>query len=139
MTSVSRFAVGVPTIDALHEECEACLARLAAAVASHSDATPALADLQQHLEQHFLHEESLMATTNFPPAGCHQREHASVLEVIVEVRRRYATGDRDPAVRLAEAMLEWFEIHAASMDAALASWLNAPRDAAVTADSASST
>jgi hemerythrin-like metal-binding protein len=131
----NRFAVGVPTIDALHEECEARLAQLAAVVADRGDATAALAELQQHLEQHFRHEESLMTTTNFPPAGCHQREHASVLEVVAEVRKRYATGDRDPAARLAEAMLEWFGIHAASMDAALAAWLNAPCDAAVTADS----
>jgi hemerythrin len=67
-----------------------------------------------------------MASTSFPPANCHQREHASVLEVVVEVRRRYAQGDSAPLSRLPEAVLEWFGIHASSMDAALAAWLTAP-------------
>ena len=88
----------------------------------------ALADLHDHLERHFQHEESLMSASDFPPAGCHQREHASVLEVVAEVRRRYAGGERDPAARLADALVEWLELHAGSMDAALAQWLNAARE-----------
>lgn len=124
-----RFAVGVTTIDALHEECEASLARLADAIGRGHDATEALAALQEHLERHFEHEESLMERTDFPPGACHQREHASVLEVVAEVRRRYAAGARDPAERLPAAVLEWFELHARSMDTALAAWLNAPPEA----------
>ena len=131
-----RFAVGVPTIDALHEECEAALGGLAEVIARGDDAGPALAALHEHLERHFHHEESLMAESAFPPGGCHAREHQSVLEVVAEVRRRYALGERDPAERLPEAVLEWFEVHAGSMDAALAAWLNAPRDARITANPA---
>ena len=103
-------------------------------MAGGDDATEGLAALHEHLERHFRHEEALMADTGFPPAACHQREHASVLEVVAEVRRRYALGERDPALRLAEAVLEWFEVHAGSLDAALAAWLNAPRDVRVTAN-----
>jgi hemerythrin len=122
-----RFAVGVDSIDALHVECEATIAQLASAIESGSDASTALAVLHNHLERHFQHEESLMAESGFPPAGCHQREHASVLEVVAEVRRRYAGGERDPAARLADAIVEWLELHAGSMDAALAQWLNTAR------------
>ena len=131
-----RFAVGVPTIDALHEECEAALGSLAEAIASADDAGPTLAALHEHLERHFQHEESLMSESAFPPGACHAREHASVLEVVAEVRRRYALGERDPAERLPEAVLEWFELHAGSMDAALAAWLNAPREARITTNAA---
>jgi hemerythrin len=130
-----RFAVGVPTIDALHEECEAALADLAAAITRGDDVGPTLAALHDHLERHFQHEESLMTDSAFPPSGCHLREHASVLEVVAEVRKRYAQGERDPAGRLPEAVFEWFELHAASMDAALAAWLNAPRDVRIAANS----
>lgn len=126
-----RFAVGEPSIDQLHEECEAVLAQLDAAIAARADASLALERLHAHLARHFAHEEALMASTSFPPAACHQREHASVLEVVVEVQRRYAQGDHDPAQRLPEAMFEWFGIHASSMDAALAGWLNTARDAAL--------
>ena len=126
--TAGRFAVGVPTIDALHEECEASLSRLAEAIEHSADAAPELAALHEHLERHFEHEESLMDQTDFPPGACHQREHASVLEVVAEVRRRYAAGEREPAARLPSAVLEWFELHARSMDAALAVWLNAPAE-----------
>jgi hemerythrin len=123
------FAVGVPTIDLLHEECEAALAQLAGVVERGEDAGPALAALHEHLLRHFEHEERLMAQTEFPPGACHQREHASVLEVVAEVRRRHALGDRDPADRLPAAVLEWFGLHARSMDTALAAWLNVSREA----------
>lgn len=131
-----RFAVGVATIDALHEECESALSGLARVVAGGEDASLALAALHEHLERHFRHEESLMSESAFPPGGCHAREHASVLEVVAEVRRRYALGERDPAERLPDAVLEWFELHAGSMDAALAAWLNAPTEARITTNPA---
>jgi hemerythrin-like metal-binding protein len=131
-----RFAVGVPTIDALHEECEAALGGLAEVIARGDDAGPALAALHEHLERHFHHEESLMSESAFPPGGCHAREHQSVLEVVAEVRRRYALGERDPAERLPEAVLEWFEVHAGGMDAALAAWLTAPREVGITVNPA---
>ena len=131
-----QFAVGEASIDRLHEECETVLAQLAADLDAQRDASAALQNLHQHLERHFEHEEQLMSASSFPPAGCHQREHASVLEVVAEVRRRYSDGDRDPAARLAEAMFEWFGVHANSMDAALAAWLSASSDVAITANSA---
>jgi hemerythrin-like metal-binding protein len=128
--ATGRFAVGVESVDRLHEECELRLGELAACMSAGAEATAALAALDEHLQRHFAHEESLMAATRFPPSACHQREHAMVLEVMAEVRRRYGAGERDPAVRLAEALVEWFELHARSMDAALAQWLAAtPRDA----------
>jgi len=124
-----KFAVGEASIDSLHEECEAVLVRLEDDIAAQRDATVALERLQRHLERHFEHEQLLMSSSSFPPAACHTREHAAVLEVVAEVRRRYADGDRDPAGRLAEAMIEWFGVHAGSMDAALAQWLRAEQTA----------
>ncbi|MGB2817259.1 MAG: hemerythrin family protein [Burkholderiaceae bacterium] len=114
------YAVGIASIDALHVELEE---RLAALVSAGDDAHDELAALQEHLERHFAHEESLMSGTEFPMADCHAREHASVVEVVGEVQRLLAAGDRGPLGRLAPAMLEWFAVHAAGMDAALASYL----------------
>lgn len=120
-----RYAVGIATVDALHEECESVLARLHAAVASGGDASAELAAVHDHLVRHFEHEELLLMRSAAPSCACHMREHASVLEVMVEVRRRYAEGDRAPAARLAEAIFEWLDTHAHSMDAALAQDLHA--------------
>jgi hemerythrin-like metal-binding protein len=114
------YAVGIPTIDALHVELEE---RLAALTDAGDDAQAALAALQDHLQRHFSHEEALMAQSAFPMAECHAREHLSVVEVVTEVQRLLAQGDAAPLGRLAPAMLEWFAVHATSMDAALASYL----------------
>ncbi|MGZ8272822.1 MAG: bacteriohemerythrin [Burkholderiaceae bacterium] len=114
------YAVGIPSIDALHVELEE---RLAALIHAGDDAQDKLAALQDHLQRHFAHEESLMSGTEFPMADCHAREHASVIEVVGEVKRLLDGGDRGPLARLAPAMLEWFAVHAAGMDAALANYL----------------
>ena len=113
------YAVGVPSIDALHVEFEERLDALKRG----DDAEIALAALQDHLQRHFAHEETLMEAAGFPMAACHAREHASVVEVVAEVRRLLAAGDAAPLARLAPAMAEWFAVHASSMDAALAAWL----------------
>ncbi|MGZ8254922.1 MAG: bacteriohemerythrin [Burkholderiaceae bacterium] len=114
------YAVGIASIDALHVELEE---RLAAVIRAGDDAQAELAALQEHLQRHFAHEEALMAGSDFPMADCHAREHASVVEVVSEVQRLLAAGDRAPLGRLAPAMLEWFAVHASGMDAALASYL----------------
>ena len=114
------YAVGVPSIDALHVELEE---RLAALARAGDDPHPELAALMEHLRRHFEHEEALMKESAFPMADCHAREHLSVIEVVEEVTRRLDAGDAAPLERLAPAMLEWFGVHASSMDAALAAYL----------------
>jgi hemerythrin-like metal-binding protein len=114
------YAVGIASIDALHVELEE---RLAALNDAGDDAHAALAALQDHLQRHFSHEETLMAQSGFPMAECHAREHLSVVEVVTEVQRLLSDGDTAPLGRLAPAMLEWFSVHASGMDAALASYL----------------
>jgi hemerythrin-like metal-binding protein len=115
------YAVGVQSIDALHVELEE---RLAALTRAGDDAQAELEALQEHLQRPFSHEEALMAEAAFPMADCHAREHLSVVEVVTEVQRRLGGGDTAPLERLAPAMLEWFAVHASSMDSALASYLN---------------
>ena len=114
------YAVGIASIDAMHVELEE---RLAALTAAGDEPQAALAALQDHLQRHFSHEEALMQQSGFPMAECHAREHLSVVEVVTEVRRLLEQGDAAPLGRLAPAMLEWFGVHAASMDTALASYL----------------
>jgi hemerythrin-like metal-binding protein len=118
--ALNSFAVGVPSIDALHLEFEQCVVALQEAG---DDCGPALAALDDHLQRHFAHEQQLMAESAFPLEACHAREHATVLEVVAEVKRLHANGEHEPLRRLAPALLEWFAIHAGSMDAALADYL----------------
>jgi hemerythrin-like metal-binding protein len=114
-------AVGYAPIDELHLEFE----RLAARLAAGDDLPATLEALLEHIDRHFGLEERLMTETGFPMLGCHAREHAGVREVVVEVRRRHAAGETEFAARLAEALPQWFALHAGSMDAALAQFLRA--------------
>jgi hemerythrin-like metal-binding protein len=114
--------LGHAGIDELHVEWEQALARLQAA----QDAV-ALGDAVRGLivatEHHFGTEEAWMEASSFPPSACHAREHAGVLEVVLEVQRRLEAGDTEVARRLGEELPRWFELHATTMDAQLAQHL----------------
>lgn len=117
--------LGHAGIDGLHVEWEQALARLQAAQgpAELSDAVRGLIAATEH---HFRTEEAWMKASAFPPADCHAREHAGVLEVVLEVQRRLDAGDTEVARRLGEELPRWFELHATTMDAQLAQHLVAP-------------
>lgn len=76
-----------------------------------------------HSITHFEQENQWMEENSFPPAGCHRREHDTVLEVMTEVRRRVALGEADLGERLAEEMPLWFEHHVDTMDNMLAQFM----------------
>ena len=80
-----------------------------------------------HTETHFAQEEAWMEERQFPPRGCHAKEHAGVLEVAREVRGRVANGELQYGRTLAEALAEWFPVHASSMDAMLALFMENPK------------
>jgi hemerythrin len=119
-------AVGYAPIDELHLEFE----QLAAQLAAGGDLPATLDALLDHIDRHFALEERLMRDRAFPMLGCHAREHASVREVVAEVRRRHAAGEPEFAQRLAEALPQWFALHASTMDAALAHYLAGCEDIA---------
>ena len=119
-------AVGWPAIDALHAECDRCVADFAAT----PDSPAALAALVEHLGHHFQSEEALMQASSFPPFGCHKREHDEVLAVVERVHEMLVAGDVEVAQRLAAECPHWFDAHAVGMDAPLADWLRAQPTAA---------
>jgi len=76
-----------------------------------------------HTVEHFAQEERWMEEIAFPPLHCHHNEHAGVLEVMREVRKRVAGGEAHLGNTLAVAIAEWFPLHAGSMDAVLALYM----------------
>ena len=114
-------ALGNATMDDTHREFVALLNAVAAA--ADADLLARLDDFVAHTERHFGEEERWMEATNFPPRGCHQGEHQNVLEIAREVRNRVAAGDVEYARKLADALAEWFPVHATTMDAMLAEFM----------------
>lgn len=73
-----------------------------------------------HTVEHFAQEERWMVATGFAPDNCHASHHATILETLNAVVEHHEQGDTEIISRLAEALVEWFPQHAASMDAGLA-------------------
>jgi hemerythrin-like metal-binding protein len=122
ITWSEALALQQPRMDTTHREFVDLVCQLEAAL----DRTPAELDavmdnLVRHTEAHFAQEESWMAQIGFAPQNCHTFQHASVLELLREVRRRLQEeGDVATVRALVPGLVEWFPVHAQSMDAALA-------------------
>lgn len=108
-------------MDDTHREFIDLLNRLADAAPE--DAQLVLDEFIAHTEAHFGQERKWMEDMAFPPLACHVREHEGVLEIAHEVRNRLAAGQTKFARVLAQAVAEWFETHAASMDNVLALYM----------------
>lgn len=73
-----------------------------------------------HTVAHFAQEERWMLATGFAPDNCHASHHATILETMRAVIPHFEHDDLHIITRLAEALVEWFPQHTASMDAGLA-------------------
>ena len=116
-------SIGDAVIDETHREFVACVNALAEA--DEQGALPALDAFLAHCELHFGQEARWMHDLDFGAAQCHRDEHDTVLTTAREVRRRVAAGEGNlEMVRfLAAAVAQWFESHAASMDAVLSLYM----------------
>ncbi len=115
------FVLDEATMDDTHREFVSLLNRVGGA--SDDDLLGALDNFIAHTEAHFAQEDRWMQAIAFPPLHCHQGEHANVLEVVREVRKRVADGQIHLGAVLAKAIAEWFPQHAATMDAMLAAFM----------------
>ncbi|MFZ9253965.1 MAG: hemerythrin domain-containing protein [Hylemonella sp.] len=79
--------------------------------------------LLEHTVEHFSQEERWMSACGIASDFCHFSQHASVLEVMKEVERRAQAGELAYIGSMIEALVEWFPMHASSMDAGLVSYL----------------
>lgn len=114
-----RFILGLPVMDHAHREMVELVNRMAEA----SDATFAYlyADLVSHTHAHFASEEVLMKEAAFPAIAEHKSEHARVLGELDRFGQRLA-GGRIAFARayVTEQLPDWFALHLATMDSALA-------------------
>jgi len=116
-----ELVLGDPRTDVTHQEFIDLLN-----ATSDSDAgeqLPKYQALLAHTVEHFAQEERWMLACGVQPDFCHFSQHASVLEVMKEVERRALAGDIDLIAKMLEALVEWFPMHASSMDAGLVTFL----------------
>ena len=80
--------------------------------------------LFEHTEQHFAREKELIEQSGFPAIGEHVDEHLRILGELKKYQRKVNKG----AISFARAYVkeyipEWFKLHVATMDSALAAHL----------------
>jgi hemerythrin-like metal-binding protein len=115
---VTELQTGDTRMDDTHEEFVAMLNTLL--VTPPRDQLPLYREFLAHTVAHFEQEERWMVATGFSADNCHATHHATILDTMRAVEAHYLQGDNDIIQRLAEALVEWFPQHAASMDAGLA-------------------
>lgn len=115
----NKYELGVAKMDATHQEfIELYNAMLNASPETLLNCLDAFIE---HTVRHFAQEDYWMERVAFPL--CHKSEHTRVLEVMREVRKFAAEGDRSYADQLVEELPAWFDDHAATMDRALALYI----------------
>jgi len=75
-----------------------------------------------HTVEHFDQENRWMELIGFP--GCHKAEHDRVLAVCRDVRKRMERGDAALGRQLLQELPIWFDNHVATMDSALAAYID---------------
>ena len=117
-----ELVLGDPRTDGTHQEFIDLLNATA-----DSDAAQKLRKYQElltHTIEHFAQEERWMQACGVQSDFCHFSQHGSVLEVMKEVERRTLAGEAGFIDQMLEALVEWFPMHASSMDAGLVTFLN---------------
>ncbi|ANQ83621.1 bacteriohemerythrin [Azoarcus olearius] len=118
----ARHTLGVAEMDATHREFVELVGRLAAA----DDASfPKLfAEFHDHTRDHFFAEDAKMKATRFNAIGEHISEHQRVLIELRSFNRNVQAGRmRFARAYVRENLKEWFDLHLATMDSALAAHL----------------
>ena len=112
-------ALNLPQMDDTHREFVALAAELARAG---TEDFPLLFDaLVTHTRRHFDNESELMRACGFPAIAEHESEHRRVLGELDHVRRGIDQGKLSFArAYVTQGLSEWFPVHLATMDAALA-------------------
>ena len=118
LTWNDRLHTGDGRMDETHEEFVDMLNQLLAT--PQDQQLPLYLQFVEHTSEHFAQEERWMVATGFAPDNCHASHHATIMETLHAVVEHYEKDDKEIITRLAEALVEWFPQHAATMDAGLA-------------------
>jgi len=118
-----RYLLGVAQMDDTHREFVELVNQLGEA--AKPDFIRLFAELLAHTESHFESENALMQESAFPAIGEHRDEHQRVLGELRRINDRVQSGSTlIGRAYVTEQLPAWFQLHALTMDSALAAHLN---------------
>lgn len=115
----ATYAMGDASIDHTHREfLELCIAAAQAQGAAFAER---FAALFAHTQAHFADEEARMQASAYPAFGEHRAHHQNLLGDMDRFCQRAGAG-RSAMARawLNDSLPQWFDLHARTMDSALA-------------------
>ena len=125
MTLPSKYALGIPEIDAQHERWldlielfhDASKGNLASKEASDA-AKRTLSELISYTSEHFSTEEEFMASTGFPGMAEHKMAHDRIFSALSSLAREMSENPRSPSVslRLGAVTSSWLLGHIVTED-----------------------
>jgi hemerythrin-like metal-binding protein len=114
------FGLDVEAMDSTHEAFIALLNQLHAA-ADNPRFVALFGELIRHTEGHFNDEQAMMLVCGFPAISEHVGEHQRILGEMVQIGRRVDKGlVTFGRAYVRDRLPDWFRLHAATMDSALA-------------------
>ncbi len=117
-----RYVLGVPEMDAVHREFVELVNRLECA--DRTEFAALFGQLVDHTQTHFDNENALMRSSGFPAIREHMDEHQRVLGELRRINERVQRGSTLMAkAYVREQLPAWFDLHAVTMDSALAAHL----------------
>jgi hemerythrin-like metal-binding protein len=116
------YELGLAPMDDTHREFIDWLNKLD--VAADDEFLAGLDEFLEHTQAHFDQEDRWMRGSGFPPVECHGGMHAEILKIARFVREQVAKGNMTMGRQLVKELVPWFDDHAATMDSALAAWIN---------------
>ena len=123
-------ALGMAEMDATHREFTALVNLLLES--DDADFAALFAKLLDHCRRHFTSEGRLMRISRFPALNEHEGEHHRIYGDLVQMHRAVQRGRLAlPRAFVRQGLEEWFTLHLASMDAALAAHLKRTGEARV--------
>ncbi|WP_319529248.1 hemerythrin family protein [uncultured Cohaesibacter sp.] len=118
----SRHQLGVDEMDETHQEFADLVNRLGKET-DKAAFQRLFVELFEHAKVHFEHEEHLMEESGFPALSEHRSEHARVLGQLNQINRMVQKGRITFGQSFVAGLPSWFDLHAATMDSALAAHL----------------
>lgn len=114
-----EYLIGDSTIDAEHQILFSLINQFHDRWTEEQDRqkiTNLLTELIRYAEQHFQHEEAIMAAASFPLLGKHHEIHEKMVERIFTLRNEYETGDQHLEQDTLKFARNWLIEHIVNQD-----------------------
>jgi hemerythrin len=130
ITWTPQLAVGVPEIDAQHQELFRRVDSLLESIQfgrAQDEVARLLEYVGDYVHLHFGAEESLMQQHGYPQRAAHFAEHREFVRSFVELKRELERRGPTPefAAVVGSALVDWLREHIGATDWALGAWMAA--------------